>query len=127
MAIKKGLSISQEDNQQIEELHLISGESIGSVSNVLRALFIAFSIAYKENEWLRVPFIGDMLVKHVKDETKPEGTEAEVNIILKPHKNLVRLVGQIEDEEKTGDHTQNDAFQMLLAEVRESLREIVIG
>lgn len=124
MANKK-VTLDKKDNRQIEELHLISGETLESIHNVMRAFVISFGLAYKENEWVRIPYFGDIFVKYLGDEETDEGNETEVSVLFEPHPSLRRLVGQIEDEEATGDHTRNDAYKLLMHMVKHSLRETV--
>lgn len=115
---KRNIKLDQEDNKQIEELHLISGENLESIHNIMRAFVISFAIQQKEEESIRLPYFGDFKVDY-------DRATGEYDIKIIPHPALKRLAKQISDEEVSGDHTQNDAYRLLMTEVKESLREII--
>lgn len=123
--VNKEFLLDKKDKRQIEEIHLISGETLESVNNVMRAFIVAFAMAHKEQRWVRIPYLGDMYAKHLGDELTKEGNETQVSILFEPHPTLRRIVGQIEDEEVSGDHTQNDAYRVLMATIKQSLRESI--
>lgn len=118
MKYQKSIKLDHADNRQIEELHLISGENLESIHNVMRAFVISFAIQQKEGEPIRLPYFGDFKVAY-------DRSKAEYDIKITLHPALKRLVKQISDEEVSGDHTQNDAYRLLMSEVKESLREII--
>lgn len=126
-AIKRSkITLDKKDTRQIEELHLISGENLETIHNVMRALIISFALNYKEGEWMRIPYYGDILVKYLGDEATEEGNETEVSVIFRPHPSLRRLVGQMEDENTTGDHTQNDAYKLMMHMVKHALHDSIV-
>ena len=117
MNTRKYIKLDKKDNQEIEELHLISGETLESIHNIMRAFVISFAIQHKEEEEIRLPYFGDFRV-HLTD-------DGDYSISFEVHPALKRLVKQISDEEASGDHTQNDAYRLLMAEVKKSLKDIV--
>lgn len=118
MKRQNGIKLDKTDNHLIEELHLISGENLETVHRVMRAFVIAFTMQYKEGEPIRVPYFGDFYVKYDRNEETYE-------LDFEPHQVLKRLVKQIHDEEVSANHTQNDAYRLLMSEIKESLKEIV--
>lgn len=113
----------EQDTKQTKELHLLTGVDLDHVERVMKGLFISLLLSYYEEKELRFPFIGDFKPIYKGSELKNGKNETKVKIEFNPHPAMKKLIGQVEDEKYTGSYTKNDAFKLLMREIKYGLKD----
>ena len=117
------MKFDEDDKRQVKELHLITGVDLEQVERVSIGFFIDLLLSYYENEEVRLPLLGDFKARYSGDELNEDNkNETKVEIEFTPHPALKRLIGQVEDEKATGVYNSNDAYQLLMKEIKYALQ-----
>jgi nucleoid DNA-binding protein len=105
--------ISNDDNETIHNISLISGIKEEDIRTVFESFLIQFTLKYCSNKRIHIPFIGNFLVRYRADELTEEGKEALLDAFFSPHEEIKRIVGQLHDIEKTKDYLNIDVVTEL--------------
>lgn len=115
------MKLDKTDNLAIQEMQLLSGIPTETIQRVWIAFLMYFLLSHKEGEKARLPYFGDFFAKYKGDIEVDGGIEANISVFFDAHPTLKRVVGQSEDEDRTGMPVQNDLYKWLMGEIKHSL------
>ncbi len=123
MAIYK---LTKEEQDSLEILRNLSGESIDKVSNILKSLLYKMIMDYSEGEKTLIPYFGEFEIIYKGDENTPQGRKATLKADFNPSDFVKLNVGVLEDILKdNGDITKVPIIQEVLKDMNMSLRTII--
>lgn len=88
---------SKAEQDTIQKIHVLSGESQETVRKVVNAMCMTMVLACMEREPFEVPLLGKTTLKYTGDRVTKEGRVAEITVTVEPSAELEHIVGQIED------------------------------
>lgn len=113
------MKLTNEGKETQEKLHLISGLRKDDVRNFFESLLSLIVLNYVEGEKTYIPFLGEVEIKHVKDEYEEGKKKAVLDVSIDADYNLRHNVGQIADGEET------DIEDIFKRKLRNTLEEYV--
>lgn len=116
---------TSDDEKTITELSLLTGISAEIIEKVFLGFQTQFVFKHTTNKSIKIPYIGSFLVRYKYDETTEEGKEAQVDAFFSPHPQVKRLIGQLNDIEKSGDFTKLDTFAILKKQIKQDFKTVI--
>lgn len=116
---------TNDDTEVITKLSLLSGIPVSTIEKLFSTLLLEFSLDYKKNKSIKIPYLGSFLVRYKGDISTLEGREAQVDAFFSPHDQIKRLVGQLNDVEKTKDYTSIDSYSFLSKLLKQDLKTVI--
>lgn len=107
------MQISEEDKKAILQLSLISGIDELKIQEMFESFLILFTLDYSSRKSIRIPLVGNFLIKYRGDEITDKGREATVDAFYSPSTEVKRIIGQLVDIEETFDYTNLDTYKLL--------------
>ncbi|NTW90993.1 MAG: hypothetical protein HGA35_03550 [Erysipelotrichaceae bacterium] len=107
------MQLSEEDKKAILQLSLISGINEQKIQEMFESFLILFTLDYSSRKSIRIPLVGNFLIKYRGEEITDEGREATVDAFYSPSDEVKRIIGQLVDIEETFDYTKLDTFKLL--------------
>jgi len=107
------MQISEEDKKAILQLSLISGINEQKIQEVFESFLILFTLDYSARKSIRIPLVGNFLIKYTGEEITSSGREATVDAFYSPSTEVRRIIGQLVDIEETFDYANLDTFKLL--------------
>ena len=91
------MKLTEDGKRTIEQLHILSGESLHQSKLFLTHLASVFIMDYLNGNSTTIPYFGEIKIIHKEDVVTPLGKEAVVEIEFTPDAYLKKTVGQIAD------------------------------
>jgi len=107
------MSLSEEDKKAILQISLISGIDEHKIQEVFESFLILFMLDYYSKKSIRIPLLGNFLVRYTGENISDLGREATVDAFYNPSDEVKRIIGQLVDIEETFDYTNLDTFKLL--------------
>jgi hypothetical protein len=104
---------TEEDKKAILQLSLVSGLNETTIQEMFEAFLILFTLDYSSRKSVRIPFVGNFLIRYKGEEITDKGREATVDAFYAPSDEVKRIIGQLVDIEETFDYTKLDTFKLL--------------
>ena len=120
------MKLSQQEKSVNETLRNISGESIETINNVLKALLYYTLMNYSEGENTLIPYFGRFSIKYLGDEILPEGRIAKLQTTYFPSDKMKLNIGMLEDVRANGgDITEVPCIKDIIREINVALKVAV--
>lgn len=117
------MKLTSQEKNAMETLRNISGYSIETISNVLKALMYYTLMNYSEGENTLVPYFGRFAITYKGDEYTPSGRIAKLDSVFFPSSHLKLNVGVFEDiKEQNGDITEIPCIKDIIRDINLSLK-----
>ena len=98
------VEFTENDQHVIEELKtMLPSMPLNQIKDFFIAYQTYVAMAYSSKEQVYIPLFGEFKFNYEGDEETKDGKEAKVTGFFYPHKELRRMIGQIEDAKKSGD------------------------
>lgn len=107
------MQLSDQDKKSILQLSLLSGISEIKIQEMFESFLILFTLDYSSRKPIRIPLIGDFLVRYKGDQITDEGREATVDAFFSASDEVKRIIGQLVDIKETCDYSNLDIFKIL--------------
>ncbi len=111
------MRVTTDNKSSIEKIHLLSGENKQKIRTFFEALISVILLDYIEGESTNIPFLGTLSIKYKGEKIINGKKEADIQVELEPENNLIKNVGQVQDEEEC------DIEKMIKTRIREALRK----
>ena len=120
------MKLNQQEKSVNELLRNISGESIETINNVLKALLYLTIMNYSEGENILVPYFGRFSIKYKGDEITKFGRIAKLETAYFPSDEVKLNIGILEDiKDKGGDITTVPCIKDIMREINMALKVAV--
>jgi len=107
------VTLSEEDKRAILQISLISGIDEIKIQEMFESFLILFTLDYSSKKSIRIPLVGNFLIRYTGEDVSVEGREATVDAFYSPSSEVKRIIGQLVDIEETFDYSNLDTFKML--------------
>ena len=111
------MRLTDKNKDSIEKLHLLSGETKGTLQSVFQNLVVLLALNYLEGDATNIPFLGDIKITHERDEAVNGKAKAVLKVDIKADDSIIRLIGNIKDNEETS------VEQLIKAKIRNELSD----
>lgn len=121
--MKLSQKLSQQEKSVSEVLRNISGESIETVNNVLKALLYYSLMNYSEGENTLIPYFGRFAITYKGDVITRHGRIAELETAYFPSDEMKLNIGVLEDiKSNGGDITEVPCINEIIKDINLQLK-----
>lgn len=120
------MKLSQQEKSVNEILRNISGESIETINNVLKALMYYTLMNYSEGENTLIPYFGRFSITYNGDTITKDGRIADLETFYFPSDEVKLNIGMLEDiKSKGGNITEVPCIKDIMREINVALKVAV--
>lgn len=103
--------MTREEREALNRMSLFFGHSLGLTKEFFESLYVYIVLEYVSGREINLPFIGNLKLEYKGEKFTRHGKFADVGVNLDLSPEIIRNIGQLEDEELT------DAERLLLSRV----------
>lgn len=92
---------SDGEREMIEKVHLLTGQNIETVKEVLEGVVTQIVFDFLESKPTEFPLVGKMTLEYLGDTIESGAKVAQVDMIFEPSELLLRTIGQVIDGEES--------------------------
>ena len=94
------MKLSDGEREMLEKVHLLSGQTIETVKEVLEGIVTQMVFDFLEERPTSFPLIGDMKLDYLGDSIEDGARKARVHMTFDPNNFLAKVIGQLVDGEE---------------------------